>query len=200
MRKRLLTNRAENRVGCRRLRCPQPFRGEGLGGLGWGVGGEGRRTSGRRLRAPAMSSAPTRRRPHSPRGAEAFAATSPKRSRAAPGSEAPGGGPSPPEQGRQGRPGFVPCGWYLDAVWRFLNAVRHPGRKRPAPPQHRNLQSPGSPEAGGLWRAGEAGGSPTLSGAPRLSHLAASSLMRTPRPALRAWRSPDRNLAAALER
>lgn len=53
------------------MRCPQPFRGEGLG-----AGGIGRRTSGQPLRARAMSSAPTRRRPHSLRVAEDFAAAS----------------------------------------------------------------------------------------------------------------------------
>lgn len=138
------------------------------------------------------------RRSHSRRVAQLSAATSIRAE--PPRSEKPGGGPGSPGPasgtGSQGTPDLflgLGCGG-------FSTPTPQPRRKRPEPPQRGGLQSPESPKAGGVVRAREAGGTPHSQTHARLPHQAASSPMRTLRPGPRAWHSPDRNLAAALER
>lgn len=180
MRKRLLANRAENRVGRRRLRCPQPFRG----GLGWGVQGEGPRGAGlgppQCPRLPAEGARIPRAQPQpSPQRARSGAARRRGLKRRAAAQAPRARGPGEP--------------WLCSLVLvSLLKAARRPGRSRPEPPRTVIYEAQG---AGRRERSARGGGRRTPT--PWLSPALPSGRLQPhedPRPGRRAWRSPDRPL------
>lgn len=161
MERRLRTNRNRvTRIAAGRGRC------QGSEAKGWRGGrGRGEKDLGASLasrpRSVLRAHQKAPRRSHSRRLAQLSAATSIRAE--PPRSEKPGGGPGSPGPasgtGSQGTPDLflgLGCGG-------FSTPTPQPRRKRPEPPQRGGLQSPESPKAGGVVRAREAGGSPSLS-------------------------------------
>ena len=166
------------------------------GGQGGGV--EGRTFVRRWLRAPAVSSAPTRRRPGAltlgvKPDAPPQPASEPSRrdlnsraaARALPARQV-GQGPREPRV----------CFWDWGAAVSRLRSPNPAGNAQNHP-SAAVYKARGVPRREGRARSG---GAPSLSDSRPAPHQAASSPMRTLRPGPRAWHSPDRNPAAALER
>lgn len=141
---------------------------------------------------PAVSSAPTRRRP----GAR-LRSTAREASRAQLRSEKKGGGRRPPPVASG-----TGC-WEARAWFQGLGAVASTSFPAPAgnaggPPQ-RAVYKAQSRRREGLG-APRRPGTSSLSGSRRAPPSGRPDPMRTPRPELRAWRNLDRNLEAALAR